>query len=334
MYSRALSRNVQRLEYVALQSHEYNKTFTSVHSLVPSLISTLNPEIHPDEFPEIKFKSSNRTDSEDILDYGASVITRLRTDLDHERKAHCKAVGEANFRISELEAQVATREAMLEASIPHHPKREKSPLDCSRQPRNSDSEIPPPKPMTDDECLRVLADNSARNKSLEIEIQSLTRKVRVSFCWSFIVLLKNVDLLQLDRARGTAGSPPFVPADVPSLGPSSSPRTPLGSSHQPVTLRQPPITHESPLRSPPNPLSTVPADVATQTPSQDRATVFSTYGSQRSIAQLDDQISTCTTQLETFKAERKTLTEVAVRDRRVRDMYHPHDVELNHLYRC
>lgn len=124
-----------------------------------------------------------------MLEYGASVITRLRTELDYERKAHRMAVEEANFRICELDAQVAVREAMLEERIRYHPKRETSVLDCLRQPQNSDSAIPPPKPMTDEDCLRVLADNNARNKSLEIEIGTLARKVRVSFCWPFIVLL-------------------------------------------------------------------------------------------------------------------------------------------------
>lgn len=124
-----------------------------------------------------------------MLEYGASVITRLRTELDHERKAHCKAIEEANLRIYELEAQVAVREAMLEECIRYHPKRETSMLDRLRQPQNSDSAIPPPRPMTDEDCLRILADNNARNKSLEIEIGTLARKVRVSFCWPFIVLL-------------------------------------------------------------------------------------------------------------------------------------------------
>jgi hypothetical protein len=42
--------------------------------------------------------------------------------------------------------------------------------------------------------------------------------------------------------------------------------------------------------------------------------------SQRSIAQLDDQINSYTSQLDAFKAERKALVETAVRKRRVRDM--------------
>jgi hypothetical protein len=261
------------------------------------------------------------------LEYGASVINRLRTELAHERKAHCKAVEQANLRISELEAQVATREAMLEASIQHHPKMEKPPLDRSREPRNSNSDIPPPKPMSDEECLRVLADNNVRNKSLEIEIRTLARKVRVSFRWPFIILL-NLHLPQLEHARGTAGSPAFVPANLASIGPLSPPRRTLpnlNSSHQPVVPRQPPITHESdtPLTSSLNMLSTVPVkSPVTTIPPPDRATVSSTHRSQCSIAQLDGQINTYATQLETFKAERKALIDEAVWNRRVSGMLH------------
>ncbi|KAJ8589011.1 hypothetical protein M405DRAFT_818773 [Rhizopogon salebrosus TDB-379] len=260
---------------------------------------------HLHELPESNFKSSGRTDSEDVLEYGASVINRLRTELAHERKAHCKAVEQANLRISELEAQVATREAMLEASIQHHPKMEKSPLDRSPEPRNSNSDIPPPKPMSDEECLRVLADNNVRNKSLEIEIRTLARK--------------------LEHARGFAGSPAFVPANLASIGLLSPPRRTLpnlNSSHQPVVPRQPPITHESdtPLTSSLNMLSTVPVkSPVTTIPPPDRATVFPTHGSQRSIAQLDGQINTYAAQLETFKAERKALIDEAVWNRRVLD---------------
>ncbi|OAX41174.1 hypothetical protein K503DRAFT_767910 [Rhizopogon vinicolor AM-OR11-026] len=277
-----------------IQKVEMSSDFSMLHC------SRMNITKHLHELPEKIFESNDTRNSEDILDYGASIITRLRTELDHERKTHCKAVEEANLRISELEAQVAAREARLEASIRHHPKREKSPLDRSSQPRNSDNDIPPPKTMTDEECLRVLADNHARNKSLEIEIRSLTRK--------------------LDRVRGTADSPPFIPADVASIGPSSPPRTTSPTSlHPRVTPRQPPITYETdtPLRSPLIPLSTMPVDspVAMQI-TLDRDTVSPTFGSQLSIAQLDGQINTCAAQLEVFKAERKMLVEVAVRDRR------------------
>ncbi|KAG1733619.1 uncharacterized protein EDB91DRAFT_1251279 [Suillus paluster] len=258
-----------------------------------SQTSALNAgKIHPDQLPENHFKSSDRScrDSEEILEYGASVITRLRTELDHERKAHCKAVEEANLRISELEAKVAAREAVLEASIQHHPKRDKSPLNRSRQPRNSESEIPPPKSMTDEDCLRLLADSNTRNKSLEIEIRGLARK--------------------LERARGPAGSPPYISADATPFSP-----------------RPPQTTNTEVHLTSPNLVSTLPAGspVVTQIWSHDRPTVLPTSVSLRSIAQLDDQINSYATQLEGFKVERKALVEVAVRARRVSNGGEPPD---------
>ncbi|KAG2140094.1 hypothetical protein DEU56DRAFT_292957 [Suillus clintonianus] len=248
---------------------------------------------HLHQLPENHFKSSDTgcRHSEDIMEYGASVITRLRTELDHERKAHCKAVEEANLRISELEAKVAVREAELETSIRNQQKRE---LDRLCQPRNPESEIPPPKPMTDEDCLRVLADSNTRNKSLEIEIRSLARK--------------------LECTRGSAGS---------VVDPSSPPRIASPDRpHQPVIPRQPPTTNIEPhSTSTRNTVSTLPAgsDVIIRTSSHDSPAVSSTSASQHSIAQLDDQINTYASQLDAFKAERKTLIEMAVRKRRVSD---------------
>lgn len=142
-----------------------------------------------------------------------------------------------------------------------------------------------------------------------------------------------MDSPQLERAKSTLSSPPFVPADVVSVDPSSFPqRTVPNSSHQPVSPRQSPISHESdtPLRSPPSVLP-VNSPVATRI---DSPTTSPTYGSQRSIAQLDDQIKNYATQLETLKAERKALVQVAVMERRVRDMHRHSNIALNFFSRC
>jgi hypothetical protein len=145
-----------------------------------------------------------------------------------------------------------------------------------------------------------------------------------------------LDSPQLERAQSTMSSPPFVPADVVSVDPSSSPqRTLPNSSHQPVSPRQPPISHESdtPLRSPPSVLP-VNSPVATRISSLASPTTSPTYGSQHSIAQLDGQIKNYATQLETLKAERKALVQVAVMERRVRDMHRHSNIALNFFSRC
>ncbi|KAG1887289.1 hypothetical protein F4604DRAFT_1240756 [Suillus subluteus] len=281
----------------------------SIHSIA-SQTSRLNAEkLHPDQLPENRFKPSDTScrDSEDILEYGVSVITRLRTELDHERKAYCKVVEEANLRISELEAKVAAREVVLEASIRHHKTGDKSPLDRSRAP---ESEILPPKPMTDEDCLRALADSNTRNKSLEIEIRSLAQK--------------------LERVRGSVASPTRISADAtPVVGPSSPPRIASPDHpHQPVITRKPLTTDTETHFTPTlHTVSTLPADshVVTRPSSYNSPTASSDSASQRSIAQLDGQINSYISQLDAFKAERKALVELAVRKRRMSNGGDPPD---------
>lgn len=264
---------------------------------------------HLHQLTENQFTPSDTgcRDSEDVLEYSVSIITRLRNELDHERKAHCKVVEEANLRISELEAKVAAREVVLEASIRHHQKGDMSPLDRSR---TSESEIPPPKPMTDEDCLRVLAGSNTRNKSLEIEIRSLARK--------------------LERARGSTASPACIPADAtPVVGPSSQPGiTSLDHPHQPI-IPEKPVTTDTETQVTPtlHTTFTLPADshVVAQPSSHNSPIASSDSASQRSIAQLDDQINSYASQLDAFKAERKALIEVAVRKRRVSNGGEPPD---------
>lgn len=264
---------------------------------------------HLHQLTENQFTPSDTgcRDSEDVLEYSVSIITRLRNELDHERKAHCKVVEEANLRISELEAKVAAREVVLEASIRHHQKGDMSPLDRSR---TSESEIPPPKPMTDEDCLRVLAGSNTRNKSLEIEIRSLARK--------------------LERARGSTASPACIPADAtPVVGPSSQPGiTSLDHPHQPI-IPEKPVTTDTETQVTPtlHTTFTLPADshVVAQPSSHNSPIASSDSASQCSIAQLDDQINSYASQLDAFKAERKALIEVAVRKRRVSNGGEPPD---------
>lgn len=264
---------------------------------------------HLHQLTENQFTPSDTgcRDSEDVLEYSVSIITRLRNELDHERKAHCKVVEEANLRISELEAKVAAREVVLEASIRHHQKGDMSPLDRSR---TSESEIPPPKPMTDEDCLRVLAGSNTRNKSLEIEIRSLARK--------------------LERARGSTASPACIPADAtPVVGPSSQPGiTSLDHPHQSI-IPEKPLTTDTETQVTPtlHTTFTLPADshVVAQPSSHNSPIASSDSASQCSIAQLDDQINSYASQLDAFKAERKALIEVAVRKRRVSNGGEPPD---------
>lgn len=140
------------------------------------------------EFPEqvavgtIHNEGAQNSHNDDLLAYATSIIARLRMELDVERQRHSRTMEEANLRIEELEAKVAVREAELENCIT-------SPRDDVRQPgepqtdpthafekRKPGKRLPEPKPLTDEECLRFLESNSARNRSLEIEIRQIAER--------------------------------------------------------------------------------------------------------------------------------------------------------------
>ena len=120
----------------------------------------------------------------DLLAYATSIIARLRTELDFERQSNSKTVEEANLRIEELEAKVAVREAELQNCIAasgdlEHQSEE--PLDASQvaKMRDVSKKLPKPQPLSDEECLRFLESNNARNRSLEVEIRRIAEKVGI-----------------------------------------------------------------------------------------------------------------------------------------------------------
>lgn len=121
----------------------------------------------------------------DLLAYATSIIARLRMELDCERQSHSRTVEEANLRIEELEAKVAVREAELENCITSPGDREHQPAEPPNVPthafekRTLGKRFPEPKPLSDEECLRFLEGNSARNRSLEIEIRHIAERVSI-----------------------------------------------------------------------------------------------------------------------------------------------------------
>lgn len=106
-------------------------------------------------------------------------------ELDLERQSHSRTVEEANLRIEELEAKVAVREAELESCITSHGDREHQPGEPEHlsshalEKRKLGERLPKPKPLSDEECLRFLESNNARNRSLEVEIRHIADKVSV-----------------------------------------------------------------------------------------------------------------------------------------------------------
>lgn len=173
--------------------------------------------------------------NEDLV-YASSIIARLRAELDLERQQHHQMVEEANARVEELEARVAVREAELEMWITTpSPSRE---ADASTEnvrdttPRLQPARMAPfhPRPISDEECLRVLESNSARNKSLEMEIRDIVTR--------------------LEQARFAAPSLDDCPR-------AESPQTETGNGHTPTQLEPVPPTSFSKAQVPTDPSLTV-----------------------------------------------------------------------------
>ena len=121
----------------------------------------------------------------DLLAYATSIIARLRMELDLERQSHGRTVEEANLCIEELEAKVAVRDAELENCITspgdheHQPEEPRNAVTHAFEKRKLGNRLPEPKTLSDEECLRFLESNSARNRSLEIEIRHIAERVCV-----------------------------------------------------------------------------------------------------------------------------------------------------------
>ena len=122
----------------------------------------------------------------DLLAYATSIIARLRTELDCERQSHSRTVEEANLRIEELEAKIAVREAELEncIAVPGNLEHERveEPQEASAYASKRlilCKKLPEPRPLSDEECLRFLESNNARNRSLEIEIRHIAERVSI-----------------------------------------------------------------------------------------------------------------------------------------------------------
>lgn len=129
------------------------------------------------ELPAIR--PAQRILDDEAQAYAAAVIHSLRDERNLERQAHEQTRQHADSRILELEAQLARRDAELEACLiydknndtaSHHSKR--TPL-----PPNMARDVPR---MTNEEALEVMGTTSARNKVLEQEVRGLSHMVRSS----------------------------------------------------------------------------------------------------------------------------------------------------------
>jgi hypothetical protein len=119
--------------------------------------------------------------NDEFRTYATAVIASLRAERDLERKAHEQTRHHAKYRIIAIEAQLARRDAELEACITHaddflqqggnqkhlsrvHEAGGNQRNDCGR--------------LSTEEAIQVMEATSAKNKVLEQEVQNLFKRVR------------------------------------------------------------------------------------------------------------------------------------------------------------
>ena len=115
-------------------------------------------------------------DTDNLLSYASAMITALQRDRDRERQAHERTTQTALAQISLLKAQLARRDAELEACIVGH-----TGLDPDGVLSDGAFKLSEGEQMTPEETLKVLDDTSAKNRRLELEVKGLARKVHLLY---------------------------------------------------------------------------------------------------------------------------------------------------------
>jgi hypothetical protein len=127
---------------------------------------------------------SHRDSNDEYLAYATAVIASLRAERDLERSAHERTRQQAENRIIELEAQLARRDAELEACVTHtndflsrgtnHDRITNRSQDgeAGKQGRSDNRHL------VREDAIQLMETTSAKNKVLELEIRSLFKRVR------------------------------------------------------------------------------------------------------------------------------------------------------------
>ncbi|KAG6329795.1 hypothetical protein ID866_9294 [Astraeus odoratus] len=245
--------------------------------------------------------ATNKRLHHDLLAYASSIIARLRCELEFERHEHHRTAEEANMRIDELEAKVAVREAELETWTSLSPQRVDPNANresgCLSPQKTSIAKRFRPKPISDEECLRVLESNSARNKSLEMEIHDILaklEKVRIAATSSGNADNHPIPLSKNDSNSNHTSCP----------GAFTNPEThiPLPSSTIPTAV-YPPVSASMNIED-----LQIPTGESTHSPGSP-----STLSA---IAQLDNHIRSMSAQTDALKVERSSLVAAAAKQKR------------------
>ncbi|KAF7770765.1 hypothetical protein Agabi119p4_6739 [Agaricus bisporus var. burnettii] len=104
--------------------------------------------------------------TQDHLSYAGAIIERLRLERDEERMEHASTREALQSRIDALEARLARRETELEYYTTH--------AAAERNQVEVDSD---PEAMTNEDIIMMLDTTAARNRSLEVEIKSLFKRL-------------------------------------------------------------------------------------------------------------------------------------------------------------
>lgn len=104
--------------------------------------------------------------TQDHLSYAGAIIERLRRERDEERMEHASTREALQSRIDALEARLARRETELEYYTTH-----------AASERNQVEVDSDPEAMTNEDIIMMLDTTAARNRSLEVEIKSLFKRV-------------------------------------------------------------------------------------------------------------------------------------------------------------
>lgn len=113
--------------------------------------------------------------SHPIRSYTASIVASLRLERDAEGKAHEETRQWAEARITELEAQVARRDAELEECLISAGNSAERRLRLDH--RKVETVFGDSRRMTSEEAVKVLETASVRSRMLELEVQELASKV-------------------------------------------------------------------------------------------------------------------------------------------------------------
>lgn len=288
-------------------------------------VTSLEPYTSP---PNTKVNDSDKQ----LQAYATAIINTLRIERDLERKAHEKTRQNDEFRIIELEAQLARREAELEAcrcavhggdSLDQRRHRVYSSRD--RETIKVDSH-PTPR-ITKDEAIKIMDITSTKNKLLELEVQGLAKRVRNSF--THYMHFWSQPAAQLNNARQQAALPST------SRGPGHDGRQlpdHLDPRPSPSGTRYIPRAQESSSDS--------------QTFQEENAAAVhdrhyvplspSTHNLPRPILALDDRIQALTSELDAFKSEKELLAKLITNTSQVRKrhmlIFKNFDLKPMHFY--